>query len=236
MQKQKNISFFENSSKWNLFGQVSEEHHVGVPIEVVCNTIGLSHGSKATKGAKKHLKAGNDLQHTFSAAPFFVWESHWKCPKLTQEIRFCCPEMLVWELLKFVELCGKINALVLGYSMGPPPVESSDLQMPEIWNKNWPFFRSRFLSLLIPPNENSPKPEGVPQILKHHWNLSTEKIPEVRISRGFFWTHWLIELKWIDESKPLHSPKRRNPPWWCQKWCVPCTHSPSIVPERQIAS
>ena len=163
MQKQKNISFFENSSKWNLFGQVSEEHHVGVPIEVVCNTIGLSHGSKATKGAKKHLKAGNDLQHTFSAAPFFVWESHWKCPKLTQEIRFCCPEMLVWELLKFVELCGKINALVLGYSMGPPPVESSDLQMPEIWNKNWPFFRSRFLSLLIPPNENSPKPErGAP--------------------------------------------------------------------------
>lgn len=51
-----------------------------------------------------------------------------------------------------------------------------------------------------------------------------------------FWTHWLIDLKWIAESKPLHSPKRRNPPWWCQKWCVPCTHSPSIVPERQIVS
>ena len=41
--------------------QAAEEHHVGVPIEVVCNTIGLSHLCKASEGSQEHLETGNHL-------------------------------------------------------------------------------------------------------------------------------------------------------------------------------
>lgn len=41
--------------------QVTEEHHVGVPIEVVGKTIGLSHLCEASEGSQEHLEAGNHL-------------------------------------------------------------------------------------------------------------------------------------------------------------------------------
>jgi hypothetical protein len=45
--------------------QVTEEHHVGVPIEVVGNTIGLSHLCEASERSQEHLEAGNHLGCAF---------------------------------------------------------------------------------------------------------------------------------------------------------------------------
>ena len=56
--------------------QAAEEHHVGVPIEVVCNTIGLSHLCKASEGSQEHLETGNHLGCAAFESSRIEWEQN----------------------------------------------------------------------------------------------------------------------------------------------------------------